>query len=81
MKPVKKNVLVRPGKDRLADGPESAWIEELEANLNLILKKYAAEPLISLKQGDGTIYRCLTNGCLISMLTVDLAYCKLIASI
>jgi len=46
-----KNLLVRPGKDKLTDGPDSGWIEQLEANLNLVLQKYAREPLISFQQG------------------------------
>ena len=51
MKPAMKNVLVIPGKEKLAEGPGSGWVEQLEANLNLVLKRYTAEQLTILTPG------------------------------
>ncbi len=44
-------VLVYPGKDKLPNGPGTEWIEQLEANLNLVLKKYSEKPLEILTPG------------------------------
>jgi len=45
MKPVNKIVLLSPGKDNLQSGPDSAWLEQLGTNLDLVLKKYTDEKL------------------------------------
>lgn len=51
MKPVNKIVLLSPGKDDLQSGPDSAWLEQLGANLDLVLKKYTDEKLRIISPG------------------------------
>jgi len=51
MKPVNKIVLFSPGKDNLQSGPDSAWLEQLGANLDLVLKKYTDEKLRIISPG------------------------------
>jgi hypothetical protein len=41
MKPENKIVLVSPATDEVQGGPDPAWFEQLESNLDLVLKKYA----------------------------------------
>ncbi len=43
MKPVTQIVLVSPGVDNIQSGPDAGWLEQLGANLDLILKKYAGK--------------------------------------
>lgn len=48
MEPVKNIVLLSPGKDDVHGGPDQTWFEQLESNLELVLKKYTGKDLKSL---------------------------------
>jgi hypothetical protein len=52
MRPSNKYVLISPGKLDLAKGPGSEWIEQLQSNLGLVLKKYSGSDLLSLSAAD-----------------------------
>ncbi|MCK4746430.1 MAG: DUF4062 domain-containing protein, partial [Bacteroidales bacterium] len=51
MKPVTQIVLVSPGVDNLQSGPDADWLEQLGANLDLVMKKYTDETLQTMSPG------------------------------
>jgi len=48
MKTLNKIVLLSPGMDDTHSGPDPGWIEKLGTNLNLVLKKYTGDSLITI---------------------------------
>ena len=48
MKTLNKIVLLSPGMDDSHSGPDTGWIEKLGTNLNLVLKKYTGDSLMTI---------------------------------
>ncbi|MFC2113664.1 hypothetical protein ACFLTA_10385 [Bacteroidota bacterium] len=59
MKTLNKIVLLSPGKDDTQSGPDSGWLERLGTNLNLVLKKYTGDSLLTMTAGDKEVSELL----------------------